>query len=389
MAKPSLRRLSYWLADNWLKAAAIVLILVLAFADFLAMKNLFADLGVHDSTKIGTVNSTIFSEQNIYSLTLVLLLEGNPFFIGIAASAWADKTKYKNNDRLNAELGFIIAVVAFILTICLVMSMRILLIESQGGLSIINPNTISDSDKNTADGAEHVTEDVGEGTNDKDGDLYAEIAAEEAAMKADAASKSAIKQIGLMVMPLLTSLLAFVASWIAFRSESISKLEYRIDKLHEKFLVAQSKFLDAIHKNDDARTALWGSLTANDAMPSDLDTFRKECSDRIRAKLISNSITEFPSQVERYNVEILSLLREFVGEMGRHTTPIPEDIRNLDVDQIAAHYDEQQNEHPADAWSYNICGDHLEKELKTVLNNAVVVAQFKTRVKPFYIEGDK
>lgn len=352
MSRPSLRKFSYWLSDNGVKAFAVILILALTFADFLAMKNLFEDLYLSDFFMLGGTKVKALSEANVYSFTFAVLLEGNPFFIGIAASVLVDKTKYKVNDRLNAKYGLVISLSAFVLTICLVWALRVLLIIQNGGWD-----------------AFYSTKTFG---------------------GEDGYNENFIAQIYLLVAPLLTSLLAFVASWTAFRSESISKLEYRLEKMHGRFLVAQSRFLDTVHKNDDARTALWGSLTAKDKMPSDLDTFRKECFDRIRSKLISNCITEFPDQVERYNAEISSLLQEFIGEMGRHTTSIPRDIENIDINRILGDYDQQRidAQRQVDAWSYTVCGEALEKELKTVLDNAVVVAQFKTATKPFHKEGD-
>lgn len=76
--------------------------------------------------------------------------------------------------------------------------------------------------------------------------------------------------------------------------------------------------------------------------------------------------------------------------MGRHTTSIPRDIENIDINRILGDYDQQRidAQRQVDAWSYTVCGEALEKELKTVLDNAVVVAQFKTATKPFHKEGD-
>lgn len=346
------RRVSFWFSDHWTKIVAVIIIFALAFADFLAMRNLFEDLYLSDYLILGDREIKILSEANVYPFTFAVLLEGNPFFMGIAATMLADNTKYKVNDRLNAKIGLIISIVAFVLTICLVWILRGLLISQNGGLD-----------------AFFKTKDYGGPSGN---------------------NETFIAQIYLLAAPLLTSLLAFVASWTAFRSESITKLEYRLEKLHTKYLIAQSKFLDTIHRNDDARTALWGSLTAKDKIPSDLDTFRKECFDRIRSKLISNSITEFPDQIERYNAEISKLLQEFIGEMSLHTTSIPRDIEEMDINDVLAEYDKKQKDENAlaDAWSYSICGASLEEELKKVLDNAVVVAQFKTSIRPFHKERD-
>ena len=340
----------FWLYDNKLKIFAVIFILSLAFADFLTMYNLFINLNLSDISPFG---GKALSEIIVYSFTVSVLLEGNPTFIGIAASTLADKTKYKANDRFNAILGLIVSSLGLLFTIALVWYLRYLIIYQNGG-----------ADAFFGEGHNY-------GGNNK-------------------TNAGFIAQVYLFFAPLLTSMLAFVASWTAFRQESIEKLEYRLDVLHSKFLIAQSEFLDTMHKNDDARTALWGSLTVKDKMPTDLDTFRKESFDRIRSKLISNCISEFPNQVERYNVEVTSVLQDFIIEMRNKTTSNPRDFEQYKVEEAIAKYDEKKkaDKNVIDAWSYIIAGEELEKKLKIMLDNAVVIARFKTTVRPYHKEGD-
>lgn len=345
------RRFSYWFSDKKIKIFAFVLIAGLAFADFLAMSNLFAELDLSDKFRLGHFSSSLLSESVIYSVTFSILLEGNPLFLGIAASLLADKTKYKVNDKANAIIGFSISLVALIITFALVIVLRIMLIQQKGGVTAFKNGTFGGSD-------------------DSNG--------------------SFIAQIYLIVAPVLTSMLAFVASWTAFRSEQIEKLKHRLDKLHNKFLIRQSKFLDEIHRNDDARMVLWRSLTENDPLPMTLNDFRENCFVRIQAKLLKNSTDAFPDQVRRYNAEITSLLQSFIVTLAANTTTTPRDIENMKIDDIIKAYDKQKQDSndKEDAWDYSICGDALTNRLKTILDNAVVVAQFKTTIKPYHMEGD-
>lgn len=345
------RRFSYWFSDKKIKIFAIVLIFGLAFADFLAMNNLFAELDLSSKFRLGHISSELLAESTIYSVTFSLLLEGNPLFLGIAASLLADKTKYKVNDKANAIIGFSISLVALIITFALVVVLRIMLIQQKGGVAAFRNGTFGGSD-------------------DSNGGFIA--------------------QIYLIVAPVLTSMLAFVASWTAFRSEKIEKLERRLDKLHNKYLICQSKFLDEIHRNDDARMVLWRSLTDNELLPATLNVFREQCFIKIQNKLLENSKNSFSDQIGRYNAEIASLLQSYLVTLATNTTTTPRDIENMKIGDIIAEYDAQKsvNNDGEDAWDFSICGKALTERLEKILSNAVVVAQFKTTIKPYHMEGD-
>lgn len=342
------RRVGNWLYGKWIKVIAVLFIIAMAIADFLSMDNLFTSLDLRDTFYIGGREIKFLSETTVYSLTLAVLLEGNPAFMGYVASLMADKTQHKRNDEMNAKVGFIISLVGFFFTLVLVCSLRYLLIYNNGGFrTFFDEHTYGGDISNNG---------------------------------------KFIAQIYLLIAPVLTSLLSFVASWTAFRSEQVASLERKLDALHNKYLVEQSRFLDIKHRNDDACNALWSSLAVSDEKPSDLNTFRRECFKRIRNKLICNCSAVFPDQVERYNKEVECLLNDFIKQMGRKTTDIPQDIQSLTIDSIIKEHDKDCE--PRDAWSYVRAGSKLEEELKRVLDNAVVVAQFKTAIKPYHRQGD-
>ena len=316
------------------KTVAVLIIIAMAFADYLTMYNLFAALGVSDLL-FGKQNPLI-NEIMVYSFTLSVLLEGIPFFVGYCGSILADKTIYRVNDKTNARIGMIVGTISSVMTFSLIIALRTFLIV-QGDEDAGTPQL-------------HLT---------------------------------------LMITPILTSMLSFLASWTAFRSDRVDLLERRLAKQYKKCMLLQSEFLDVAHKNEDARTALWSSLTVNDKIPETLETFRKECFDRIRSKLIENTILEFPDQVERYNKAITGLLQEFAAEMSARSTDIPRDLHSMDVkDNIRTFDEEVKDTNPGEAWDDRMSGSVLEQQLKDRLDNAVVVAQFKTMVKPYYLEGD-
>lgn len=346
------RKFLYWLSDAKTKIAAVAIVLLLAFFDFLAMYNLFTELDLADTLWIGGQSYNI-SEIIIYSLMMTILLEGNPFFLGMEVSVLTDKTRYKVNDKINAIIGFIISLAGLLLSFALVMMIRYFLIIDNGGMD-----------------AFFKTHNYG-GSEDS--------------------NITFIAQFCLFWSPILTSMLAFVASLVAFKSESAEKLEQRIEKQHKKFLNAQSEFLYTLNKNDDAKTALWTSLNdrQNGRIPSNFDDFRKECFDRIRAKLIENCIIQYPGQISEFNKKIESTLTGYIEQMSKKTT-VPLEIQGIRLEDVIKEYDRSQEKcgRAIDAWSYNIAGDELEKELMKLLDNAVIVAQFKTAEKPYHMEGD-
>lgn len=355
------RRLAYRIWDSKVKIFSLLLILTLAFFDFAAMKNLFTKLKVSDRPLLpgGKLDPNTFlpsnmrgyiSEINIYPMMMVILLEGIPYFLGLELSGAFDKTTYKANSKTLAIIGAIVSGVGLIGSFVLIIIMRLLVIT-------LNVGWPDFSDGN------------------------AEL------------SETFIVQIGLLISPILTSLLAIAISFTAFHSESAEKLEKKIDRLHVKFLNEQSKFYDILNKNDDARTALWSSLTSNQngKIPARFDDFRKECFDRIRAKLIENVIIQYPGQISRFNAEIEGLLESCVNQMSNMDNVNDSyEIRSITPEQLFKNYDQSQRqaENGIDAWSYTIAGPELEKEMKKVLDNAVVVAQFKTAERPYHMEGD-
>ncbi len=327
------------------KVVAVVVVALMMVADFLAMINMFTQLGGLDTLWLFGKEFKIFSETVIYSFTMVLLLEGNPWFLGKTASALLDKGIYKKNDKTTAILGFWVSLVGLILTWILVIVIRWLTIQKNGGY------------------AAYMT------------DNYDQF----------------VLHACLSVTPVLTSILAAVASWTASSSNQETKLIREIRRRYNQFLRSQKVFLDILYKNEDAKVALWTSLNVrpNGPMPQDFDSFRQECFTRIRAKLIENCITQYPDQILRFNAAMENMLLDCVEQMSKRST-LPETIKEINLKELIGKYDEERkNENKAaNAWNYTIAGRDLEAELKILLDNAVVTAQFKTSNKPNRLEGE-
>lgn len=333
-----------------LQVFSALLIIGMTCSDFLTMHNMFLDLDLHTEMDLFGFESLPISEPIVFAATCAILLEGLPTFMGIAATLSSDKTKYKSNDKVNAKWGLWIALGALLLTFALVMFMRWLLITQNGGWKAFKSESLfygGDEDSNS----------------------------------------QFIAHIYLLCLPILTSALAFVASWTAFRSEKKDQFEKRIAKLHRKYLRLQSDYLDTLYQCDNAVTSLWTSLAVNDRIPKDIDTFRKACFEKIRSTLIDNCIIEYPALVERYDAAVCVQLRSYIERMAA-MTQIPTDISELVLTDLLSEYDDTI-EKDIDKWSFDKAQKSLEEELKKVLNNAVVVAQYNSGKQSYHLEGDR
>lgn len=361
MTKYRICRRLYRIWDARVKIFSMFLIIILAFFDYAAMRNLFIDLNVSDAPLLpgGELDPRTFlplnfrgyiSEVYVYPMMMVILLEGIPYFLGREISVLLDRTTYRSDSKNYAGVAFGAACIGLMGTFILVGVMRIMVINLMGGFPV-------------------------------SGNTNAEW------------SEDLIVQVGLLISPILTSILAFVASLVSFKSESAEELEKKIDRLHIKFLNEQSRFYDLLNRNEDAKTALWSSLNSNQngAIPTEFDNFRKACFDRIRAKLIENVIIQYPGQISRFNAEVEGMFETFIRQMsGMETTNDAYEIRAITPEQLFKEYDQfqVQEETPMNAWNYAVAGEELENEMKKVLDNAVVVAQFKTADKPYHMEGE-
>lgn len=349
------------------KLIPAVLILGLAFADFLTMLNMFTMMGLQDNLLIMrkfflTGNELRISEPIIYSILAALLLEGSPFLLGITFWNMKDHGNYRLNDKLNAKNGFYISLFCLSITLITVVVMRFLIIQKNGGYKAYLGGYYGAVEKISPD------------------DLLK--------LEADLpTNRQFVAHCFLIVSPVLTSLLALGLSWTFFRNEKAETLRREVDKCHAQFLDAKRQFLDAIYKCDDMKRAMWTALSVSKEMPTDYDIFKKECFFRIRAKLMQNCIIQYQQQIARYNAEIEGELMHYLTEMAGKST-IPADILDIDLEDILKKYDEDQKNANkcADAWSYELAGSDMEEKLTKVINNAVVISQYKTSARPVRVE---
>lgn len=341
------------------KIIALIVIAFMMFADYIAMYDLFGKLNLGDYMIIGGQEFPI-DLITVLSLMMCVFLEGSPAFLGMSYSNLKDVTIYKENDKIVSRLGAVLSLIVSVAAILLSVILRVMYIYANGGYSAYRLGVYGG----------------GEDTN-----------------------LEFIAQVLLLLSPILTSLLAFVASWLAFRSNYKKNLERRVEKLHRRYLIAQSEFNTSYYQLDSARMALWSSLSvkemmpsgteeAMDAMPSVSSVFRKECYDRIRNKIIENSIISYSTQVNRYEMAIEAALNNYLTRLKEKSIS-PIQLQDIIIEDLIKEYDKNNDNTDAKLkWNYLLSGEELEKELKDILDNAVVVARFKNTLKPFHMEGD-
>lgn len=322
------------------KPMAIVLILILATTDFLTLMELFRSM------------DTPPHERIIYSTTFALCLEGIPTFMGICLSKIFDRTTYRINDRINAIVGFVVAAIGLCIAFDMVMDLRAGLIESRGGEeAFLNNSYAFSGDYDTT------------------------------------ANSSYLKDSFLKYLPWVTSIFAGVTSWVVFPSNDHAQLERELDSLHIKYIEMRSEFIISRNRYEIARADLWKDLAGSDtSAPRTTNAFRKECHNRIRGLLIKDCMLRYPNQIDRYNAAVEEELKVILAKMADFST-LPDEIRNINIEDIISKYNSRVEE-PINSWDYSVAESALEDQLKQLLSNAIVIAQYKSTSNAHYKEGN-
>lgn len=317
---------------QWGRVAALIIVLLMMMADVYTMRDLYIEVG----------NDWI--DAWIYAFVAAIILEGMPAYLGIALSEKHDKGRFNVNDEYVNKKGIPFAVLVLVLTWAVVIMLRVKWIET--GYEIGRY------------GGRHSEEEV-------------------------------IGQYFLVCSPVLTSLASGAVSWFALRSSYLQKKYQEVYRLQEKFQRAEQEFLIAHQRCREARTSVWTSLCGPDVtdMPKSFENFRLECFARIRAKMVDNCLIAYPTQIERYTSMVEAKLGLFLQEASQHST-IPYAINRNTIQDIITKYDLDTMDN-ADCWNYNMSGPDLEAELRRTIDNAVIVAQYKTALMPYYLDKER
>lgn len=308
------------------KLLALALICALIYSDYTALMNLFTDLDFNDD------------EQKVFALTLAICLETLPFFAGNAASQKWDITAYSQNSKFNASVGFWVGIIGFVLTYLVSIGMRLLVLF------------------------------VNDYPSTELGQYFA-------------------KNLFVMCSPFLTSLLSFLTSWIVFRSDSDAALYAKLRESHDEYLALQSDFMGTLYCLNDSRIALWSSLAVGEEMPEQFTAYRKSCFDKIRSKLLNNAAKAFPQELEQYQSCVETELVKCIERLNQ-LSGSPTGFDGLNLDSVIDYHDQKASTN-INTWKLETSKDSLNARLREMMDNSVIVAQYKSTIKPYHLEKDR
>ena len=94
----------------------------------------------------------------------------------------------------------------------------------------------------------------------------------------------------------------------------------------------------------------------------------------------------YPNQIDRYNAAVEEELKVILAKMADFST-LPDEIRNINIEDIISKYNSRVEE-PINSWDYSVAESALEDQLKQLLSNAIVIAQYKSTSNAHYKEGN-
>lgn len=302
---------------------AVFFTIVLAIFDFLSVREVFT------RSSLSPLNATTFA------ILFALGLEGIPFFTASFVAKALLEYKVKKNDKLYAWIGVILGMIGLIIAWIVAMYIRYVLIEKSGG-------RVQYYDENT-------NPNLGE-------------------------YKNYTADIFLMWSPIITSILAFLASWWSTAWDIENKIKKEVDFYHKKFLYKESLYRMEVEKLLNLRAVTWNAVTEYEAeripIPSNEQVFREEVTKRIRRQLILNSIALYPGEIERFQNKIEAELGSYLSQLAINSTN-PELLLSIDLKALIQRYDEEQLQKGKleMCWDYSKAGKALEDELKSCVDN--------------------
>lgn len=313
---------------SWLLAFSFTL--VLGYFDYLTIVELFTD------ADLAGENSEI-----VFAVLFALCLEGIPFFTASFLAKALLEYKVKKKEKLYAWIGVGLGLIGLIMAWIIAWHIRDTVIQANGGVKQYLQLTI--------DGVADYNQDLGE---------YVGYTAD----------------IFLKWSPIITSILAFLASWQVTSWDIEKKLKREVEFYHKKFLYKEKLYRMEMEKLLNLRAAMWNSVAEDEAnrisIPNNEQVFRDEVIMRIRRQLILNSIALYPGEVERFQNKIEAELGFYLSQMAINSTK-PELLLSIDLKELIQRYDEEQIQKGKTemCWDYSKAGKTLENELKTYVDN--------------------
>lgn len=317
-------------AGGFFKTVSAILILLLALSDLFAMYNMFSSFRLR------------LGESVIFSITFAAFLEGFPFALGLIDPLKQDPAQFimarGKRYRAMSRMCWSFLIISW----ALALGIRFLFTQQpvNGGFMAFwggkynharNPN----------------------------------------------ANNSYLAQVFLFVSPILTSVLAYALSYLAFGSSCLEQAQKIMRAAHARCQAAQEAYDTANHDRLDAINTLWSSLTRDsDAPPPyDFEDFRNQSIVYIHDMLINGCLDAYPGLLKRYNHEVEAALARYIVELSGRST-VPQLINQITVRQITDEYDAHMIR-DVDKWEYELCEPAMCADLEQLLHDAVIGAQFR------------
>jgi len=269
----------------------IIFISFLICADTYSLYDMFIKNGA-------TQNAALF-----FASVFAVILEGGPFFVSNSIAVYKDKTCVRKNERFNALWGVVIGSVLTLAAFTVVVYTRYHVIDSGGGIDIngfyhsgFNKFNRYDSEGNILYNAFY------------DGyslDLF------------------------LMFSPILTSMLAFLISWMAFKPNNRKKLHNEMTGKYEAYLDATEGVKRTEGSLMDIVLKIQTKLKI-EKRPEDVAAFKEMCLDIMRKMMADEVDYYYPILLQGFTDNINAELNKYILDLSMLSN-ISNVIRDIDI----------------------------------------------------------
>lgn len=326
------------------KIAAIIGTLLLATSDFYSVRTLFQNAkGL--ATKVFVLMGMDIGVPDILGVTFAAFLEGFPFLLGLFLSKLTDSTNYRDSTKVPNWIGTIFMILALV---------------AAWGLSV-------------AQRVEMLRDMIVEDSN---------LAADEVVQFAQIMSDAPPHQVFMMVAPILTSILAFGLSWLAFPAKGLEAQEDEVEYRQKRYLWYRKQYQKRLLRYQQRKTRLWTALAGGDEgdpldMPADPNIYQNRCQQLIRRKTVSACVGAFGNEFGRYNDAVEARLAEYIMGLSERST-LPFEISSITVEEVLAAYekDVRARNLDGDLWDDGKLRIEKQERLRRELDNAACRAEF-------------
>ena len=319
------------------KLLAALLIVALTAADLFATSNMFSGFNLK------------IEETRMFSFAFALFLEGFPFALGLIDPLKKDPGQFVMQRGRYYRMLSRLCWCFLVLSWCLAILIRILYTEQTryGGFEAFLDGTYTTTPDRI-------------GRND---------------------NNTYLAQVFLFASPIITSVLAYVLSWLAFSSTCLHNAAKLVRSSHKLYMQRLDAYERINHRRQDATSALWASVTGdvNAVPPREFEDFRNQSMAYMLDMMIAGCLDAYPAMLKRYNHEVEAAMTRYIAELSRMST-VPQRINQITVGQIINEYD-QAVSRDVDKWDYELCEPAMCGDLEELLNDAVIGSQFNATSK--------